>query len=147
MVWYLEAKAPFQQGTGSSCSTKTRGFHSLRLSEEPLRRNTSKGTPYRSRCGKRSWWVQLRVVGTPGTVCFVMFQYSGPFLGNHFLISFSKQLRSTSLISWPRKELVFKCVNDWSSKGRLPWTEKHGIWQWWWWIEGVVSGEQMVFRK
>lgn len=30
----------------------------------------------------------LRVVGTPGTVCFLMFQYSGPFLGNFFLISF-----------------------------------------------------------
>lgn len=62
----------------------------------------------------------LRVVGTPGTVGIVMFQCLGPFLGNYFLISFSEQLRSTSLISWPRKELVFKYVNDCPSKGRLP---------------------------
>lgn len=54
----------------------------------------------------------LGVVGAPGTVWIVMFQCSGPFLGNYFLISFSKQLRSTSLISWPRKELRFKCIND-----------------------------------
>lgn len=76
------------------------------MSEEHFKEKSEREHPTEARLGRKDGkYNHLRLIRTLGTGFIVIVQYPRPFLScGNFL---QKQLVNASLLSWPRKRVVF----------------------------------------